>query len=361
MDKLLYMKKIISHRGFAILLLRFCLGGLFIYTGLYKILHAAKFKDIITKYEILPYWAVNITAVVLPWLEFWTGSLLIIGILVRSCAIIQCALLIIFIAAIGLNILRGLEIPCGCFAEDTSAVIAYSHLAFDTLWLLTAMGLVILERRRFSHRFLTKNNGQKNLRNAQNFIKRFFLHLCIFSFCLYPVNGFSGQVLSLKTGDSFPDILLTGPFSSEDIEYLGFSDKKVFSFSHIKSDFVLVEVFSIYCPVCQTHAHAFNSLYEFIQKDAFAVRNLKMIGIGSGNTIKEVEYFRKYFNVPFPLIADPNFKIHKSLKETRTPLIAMVYKKKKPYVVLAILDFTKKPEVLLKEIHAGLNKFKTNK
>ena len=57
-------KRLILHRGFIILLLRLCLGGLFLYTSLYKILNTALFKEAVANYELLPYWIVNMTAVV---------------------------------------------------------------------------------------------------------------------------------------------------------------------------------------------------------------------------------------------------------------------------------------------------------
>lgn len=151
-----HKKRLIFHRGFIILLLRLCLGGLFIYASLNKILNTALFKEAVASYEILPYWIVNITAVVLPWLELWTGILLIVGAFVRACAIVYSSLLLLFNMAIGLNILRGVEFYCGCFTENNSiSGINYWHIIFNTLWFLIAVILFILERRRFSHRYFS--------------------------------------------------------------------------------------------------------------------------------------------------------------------------------------------------------------
>ncbi len=147
-------KRLIFHRGFIIFLLRLCLGGLFIYASLYKILNTALFKEAVASYEILPYWSVNITAVVLPWLELWTGILLIVGAFVRACAIVYSSLLLLFNIAIGLNILRGVEFYCGCFTENNSiSYTNYWHIIFNMLWLSLAVILFILERRRFSHSY----------------------------------------------------------------------------------------------------------------------------------------------------------------------------------------------------------------
>ncbi|MDQ7837959.1 MAG: MauE/DoxX family redox-associated membrane protein [Thermodesulfobacteriota bacterium] len=161
-DKRSLSKQSIPCRGIIILILRLGLSGLFIYASLSKIRDPIRFKNIVVNYEVLPYWMVNITAAVLPWLEFWTGALLLIGILVRACIVIQGSLLVLFILVTGLNIARGMEFYCGCFAEDTIAGgISYWHIMFNVFWLLMAGALFILERRRVSHRFLFTHNAAR--------------------------------------------------------------------------------------------------------------------------------------------------------------------------------------------------------
>ena len=61
------------------LALRLVLGGIFIYASLDKIVHPRAFAEIIYNYQILPGSLINLSAVILPWLELFLGLLLISG------------------------------------------------------------------------------------------------------------------------------------------------------------------------------------------------------------------------------------------------------------------------------------------
>ena len=111
--------------------------------------------------------------------------------------------------------------------------------------------------------------------------------LCFFSlfYCLFSSNSSAGQDIAVKAGDRFPNIPITGAFTLEDRKYLGLSDQKAHSLSDIRAEFILIEVFSIYCPVCQKYTTKFNQLYDLVQRDNFFKRNIRMIGIGMATTV----------------------------------------------------------------------------
>jgi peroxiredoxin len=118
-----------------------------------------------------------------------------------------------------------------------------------------------------------------------------------------------------------PDIKLSMPNNMVDKNYLGLGIFGFGSFKipEIKARLVIIEIFSMYCPYCQKEAPNVNQLYAKIEQNPTLKGKIKIIGIGVGNTSYEVGTFKKKYNVPFPLIADADYVIHKMVGEVRTP------------------------------------------
>lgn len=123
-----------------------------------------------------------------------------------------------------------------------------------------------------------------------------------------------------KEGGVLPEITLSVPELPTHQKYLGISkNKKSFGIPEIKAEVVLVEIFSMYCPYCQKDAPVINELYNKIMQDEKLKNRIKLIGIGAGNSVFEVDFFQKSYDVHFPLFPDSDFSIHKMLGEVRTP------------------------------------------
>ncbi|OIQ50788.1 Thiol-disulfide oxidoreductase ResA [Pseudodesulfovibrio hydrargyri] len=122
--------------------------------------------------------------------------------------------------------------------------------------------------------------------------------------------------------DVFPDVALQGKISPEQRQYLGVPDGDI-RLSDINADFVLVEVFSMYCPICQHDAPGVNDMFARTLASDQAGK-VRFVGIGAGNTPFEVAFYRKKFDVQFPLFEDPDYTAHKAVGNVGTPAYYLV-------------------------------------
>jgi hypothetical protein len=132
-----------------------------------------------------------------------------------------------------------------------------------------------------------------------------------------------------KTGSELPPIRLEAPSGKQELRYLGLGPGKSFSLPMVESQLVLIEIIGVYCPECHTQAPFFNQLFYRIQKDGELAKKVKMIAIAVGATPTEVNYLKKEHQIPFPIIKDQHFVIHKQLGEPRTPFTMLVAKNQK--------------------------------
>ncbi len=118
--------------------LRLVIGITFVVAAVSKIGDPGRFATIIYGYYLFPGWIINLAAIVVPFVELVSGMALVFGIVPRSAVIIINGLLVVFILAIAINLVRGHQFDCGCFslAETTSFSAA--------TWLLVRdMGLLV--------------------------------------------------------------------------------------------------------------------------------------------------------------------------------------------------------------------------
>lgn len=111
------------------------LGAIFAAAALPKIADPPSFAHMIYNYRILPASLINISALAMPWVEIVAGLALILGVWKKPARWIIAAMLIVFMVAITVNLVRGNAIDCGCF-DVASAGKSYDERIADMWWVL---------------------------------------------------------------------------------------------------------------------------------------------------------------------------------------------------------------------------------
>lgn len=113
-------------RDVFIWLCRIALAVVFIGACIAKIRDPAAFALAVYRYRMLPYPLVNGVGIYLPWVELLTG----IGVLLpwkswrAAASFLIFGMLLVFSIAISANLIRGINVACGCFSMDPSAAIS---------------------------------------------------------------------------------------------------------------------------------------------------------------------------------------------------------------------------------------------
>jgi len=127
---------------------RWILGLTFIYASYNKILFPADFAKIIYGYDLFPTAFINLIAIILPFLELVTALALIIGVYPRSAVSVINLLLVAFIILLSINLIRGHEFDCGCFATSISGSTAATQVTLIRDFIYLALGLQVISYRR---------------------------------------------------------------------------------------------------------------------------------------------------------------------------------------------------------------------
>ena len=139
-----YIKEILSSEYLA-LILRLFVGYYFIYASMSKIPYPAQFADLLASYRLFPYPLINLIAVTVPWLELVTGFFIIIGLRNRATAILIGLCYIVFNTAVGLNVIVGAPITCGCY-DTIGEPISWMKISKNTIWLLFTIQVFFFDK-----------------------------------------------------------------------------------------------------------------------------------------------------------------------------------------------------------------------
>jgi len=128
-------------------LFRLLLAALFLYAGFVKAADPHGFALALYNYHLLPGWMINPVAIILPWVELMVGMFLLVGLWTQGGALLASGLLGVFACALVMNLIRGLDIACGCFSTSTSAEpITWLYLVRDLALLGMGVHIFLFDR-----------------------------------------------------------------------------------------------------------------------------------------------------------------------------------------------------------------------
>ena len=108
------MKRYLTHPWLTIRV-QLALGAIFVIAAIPKIADPPSFAHMIYNYRLMPASLINLSALVMPWVELLAGLALILGVWKAAARNVIGILLAIFIVAISINLARDNAIDCGCF------------------------------------------------------------------------------------------------------------------------------------------------------------------------------------------------------------------------------------------------------
>jgi len=137
------LTKYLTHPWFTIRV-QLALGAIFIIAALPKIIDPPSFAHMIYNYRLLPAGLINISSLVMPWVELLCGIALVLGVWRRGALTIITILLVVFIVAISINLGRGNAIDCGCFNVSLANRTVEQRLGDMRVDILRDLGMLLM-------------------------------------------------------------------------------------------------------------------------------------------------------------------------------------------------------------------------
>ena len=129
------------------LVVRMCLGCVFIWGSLPKIRQPYDFLSAVYSYELVGPKLGMMVAMTLPWLELLVGICLVGGIFAGGALLAGAAMAAVFTFALSSTLYRGLRISCGCFGPGDDLITYFTVVRASVILVLSIaayVGMIVI-------------------------------------------------------------------------------------------------------------------------------------------------------------------------------------------------------------------------
>src|SRR6266508_1000893 len=146
----------------------------------------------------------------------------------------------------------------------------------------------------------------------------------VISLFFFAILVHSGKCASPPPTPAVADNRLPSPQAESERKYLGLSSTiERFSLDNVQADVLVLDFFDMYCHVCQARAPHMNDFYKLLQSRGLDSR-VRVLGVGVGDTPKEVTVFKEKFGLPFPVFPDRAGSFTKQFGKIRVPNVIVL-------------------------------------
>lgn len=133
--------------------------------------------------------------------------------------------------------------------------------------------------------------------------------------------GCSGMALNRSPGEKgvYSDFQLPPPQTESAKNYLGLADNKSFSITKINTQIIIIEILGSDCEGCNEEAPYVNELYQNIQSRHDLSDRIKIIGIGAGDRLSDLDRFQKKYAISFPFFPMKTFLLPRNWEPQKPP------------------------------------------
>ena len=120
------------------------LGLFFVIASLPKLGDPPSFAHMVYNYRIVAGALINLMALTMPWIELLCGLALILGIWKDAARTLIALLLLVFIVAISINLMRNNAIDCGCFDVTAAGKTHEERIADMHFVVIRDLGMLLM-------------------------------------------------------------------------------------------------------------------------------------------------------------------------------------------------------------------------